>query len=101
MPIELYFKNRMEPHNNTSEERKRRAFMNALQNLGLMKMIEEEEKTEINEIPKKQISLVPVLFLIPHQPHTTTAAFVGGDGMIEEAVAETDDYGLKPVMTSF
>ncbi len=54
MPIELYFKNRMELHNNTDEERKRKAFMNALSNLGLMKMIEEEEKTEINEIPKKR-----------------------------------------------
>jgi len=43
MPIELYFKNRMEPHNNTDEERKRKAFMNALSNLGLLEMSEEEK----------------------------------------------------------
>ena len=29
-------------------------------------------------------------FLIPHQPHTTPTALNGGDGMIEEAIAE--DY---------
>ncbi|MBR0178144.1 MAG: hypothetical protein IJQ11_12060 [Bacteroidales bacterium] len=50
---------------------------------------------------KRQFSLASVLFLIPHQPHTAATAFVGGDGVIEETVAETDDYGLKPVMTSF
>ncbi len=33
----------MEPHNNTDEERKRKAFMNALSNLGLLEMSEEEK----------------------------------------------------------
>ena len=43
----------MENENTIDEERKRRAFMNALSNLGLMMMIEEEEKSETSEIPKK------------------------------------------------
>ena len=47
--------------------------------------------SETCEIPKKrQFSLVPVLFLIPHQPHTTPTALVSSDRMIEEAVAKVD-----------
>ena len=33
----------MENQNNTDEERKRRAFMNALSNMGLLEMLEEEK----------------------------------------------------------
>ena len=43
------------------------------------------------------MSLAPVLFLIPHQPHTATTVFVGGDGMVEKAVAEVDAQGLFEV----
>ena len=48
----------MENKNTIDEERKRRAFMNALSNLGLMMMIEEEEKTEIIEMSKKKTDFI-------------------------------------------
>ena len=38
-----YKKYNMENQNNTDEERKRRAFMNALSNMGLFEMLEEEK----------------------------------------------------------
>ena len=54
MPIELHFKNRMEPHNNTDEERKRKAFMNALSNLGLLEMSEEDKAETDPVLPNLQ-----------------------------------------------
>ena len=38
-----------------------------------------------------------LLLFLPHQPHTAAAAFVGGDGMVEKAVAEIDAQGLLGV----